>query len=277
MHYIPKKMGKLTIATELNNKLVNKIIKDKKTCVFVSPHLDDAVLSAGDLIQYLAKKTKVVVITVFTEASRKPYTFFTKRFVSLCGYRNTDEFFSKRKQEDLNIFNDLSIKYHHLGFIDAAWRKKENPGYLTRLIGRLIPEFLHIYPIYRVNIQSNRIARADKNIINAIVAKLSEIVNSEEDYYIFCPLAVNTHIDHVITREAVRRNFKNATFWTDFPYSQFRNVRPNLDHKDLKEVLGWENDTATKRNMIMAYESQVNLLFPGGNIELKPEFYYEER
>lgn len=261
--------------TKLNNKLINEIIRDKKTCVFISPHLDDAVLSNGDLIQYLAKRTKVIVVTIFTKASRKPHTFFTKKFISLCGYKNTDKFFNARKQEDLNVFSNLGVQCYHLDFIDAAWRKKENPGYLTRLIGKFIPEFVHIYPIYRINIRSNRIAREDKNIINLIAAKLSEIVNSAKDHYIFCPLAVNTHVDHVIAREAVRRSFKNVIFWTDYPYSQFSNIRPNLENKKLKEILSWVGNMDIKREMIMAYKSQVKMLFPSGDIELKPEIYYQ--
>src|SRR3989344_5876415 len=117
----------------MDNQIIKKITENKIPCVFVSPHLDDSILSAGALMCHLSQKTKVTAITVFTEASPKPYTLSAKKFLYSCGYRNAQELFDARKKEDSNIFSGLGVEFRHLGFTDAAWRKKENPGYLINL------------------------------------------------------------------------------------------------------------------------------------------------
>ncbi|MCR4313010.1 MAG: PIG-L family deacetylase [Candidatus Roizmanbacteria bacterium] len=68
---------------------------------FISPHLDDAILSAGGLINYLKDRKKIKIITVFTEG---------------------DKLFLKRRIEDMNVCRYLGIEYLHLGFTDVLWR-----------------------------------------------------------------------------------------------------------------------------------------------------------
>jgi len=64
----------------MNNEIINNIIREKIPCFFISPHLDDAALSAGGLIAYLSQHTHVEVIDVFTEA--KTLYAFCKGFPS---------------------------------------------------------------------------------------------------------------------------------------------------------------------------------------------------
>jgi hypothetical protein len=52
-------------------KIIAHIIKNKIPCYFLSPHLDDAVLSAGGLISSLSGNTSVTVVNIFTTAGEK--------------------------------------------------------------------------------------------------------------------------------------------------------------------------------------------------------------
>ena len=63
---------------------MDKIISalEGKKVFFVSPHLDDAVFSAGNLLLTLAEKTEIMVINVFTQADTKPYTYSAKKYLS---------------------------------------------------------------------------------------------------------------------------------------------------------------------------------------------------
>jgi LmbE family N-acetylglucosaminyl deacetylase len=72
---------------------------------FISPHLDDAILSAGALIYELKNQGRIKIITVFTKG---------------------DELFLKRKIEDKNVCHYLDIDYLHLDFIDVLWRNSSN-------------------------------------------------------------------------------------------------------------------------------------------------------
>lgn len=76
-------------------------LKDFSTILFISPHLDDAILSAGGLINYLKNRKKIKTVTVFTEG---------------------DKLFLKRRIEDINVCHYLGIEYLHLGFMDILWR-----------------------------------------------------------------------------------------------------------------------------------------------------------
>lgn len=80
-------------------------LNNKKNYYFISPHLDDAILSAGGLIYDLKDKGKVKIITVFT---------------------NGDELLLKRKIEDKNVCRYLGVGYLHLGFTDVLWRNNPN-------------------------------------------------------------------------------------------------------------------------------------------------------
>ena len=108
-------------------KLTKQIINEKAPCLFISPHLDDAVLSAGDFILFLIEqKIPVTVITVFTKISPKPYTLSAKSFIRQCGYNDAELLFADRRSEDKEIFKKIGIQTEHFDFVDATWRKKEN-------------------------------------------------------------------------------------------------------------------------------------------------------
>ena len=245
--------------------MVGKIVLRKIPCIFVSPHLDDAILSAGGLISYLADKTEVKVINIFTKASKPPYTISTKRFLSQCGYDDADLLFKDRAAEDGGLLSSLNIKPVNLGFIDAPFRKYDNPNFLRKLSARLLPEFIHIYPIHRLNIASNKISSADNAMIDEIKNKLRQITSGLKDFYIFCPFATDTHIDHVIARKACSEEFKKVVFWSDYPYYKNKNK--------LKIDFEFNQNDAVKEKLIRGYKSQIKILFKNNQIELSPEYY----
>src|SRR3989304_10331904 len=95
-------------------KLTKQIINEKAPCLFISPHLDDAVLSAGDFILFLIEqKIPVTVITVFTKISPKPYTLSAKSFIRQCGYNDAELLFADRRNEDKEIFEKIGVQTDH--------------------------------------------------------------------------------------------------------------------------------------------------------------------
>ncbi|MCH7641145.1 PIG-L family deacetylase, partial [Patescibacteria group bacterium] len=140
------------------NEIVKDIIKNKRTCYFISPHLDDAAFSAGGLISYLAKRTKVVVITAFTRAGRDKHSLSALSYVNQCGYKKNEigRFFSARRKEDKELFESLGVKVMHLGFLDALWRKKKSLNLIEKFSTLFINEFRYIYPTYRLHISKGK-------------------------------------------------------------------------------------------------------------------------
>ena len=128
------------------NKLIKNIVKNKRNCYFVSPHLDDAALSAGGIISYLAKKTNVEVITVFTECREDKHSLSALSYIKQSGYKSDQakQLYSLRRKEDLEAFNRLGVEVKHLGFVDALWRRKRNIKMIDKFLGTFLNDFLYI-------------------------------------------------------------------------------------------------------------------------------------
>lgn len=81
--------------------------------VFISPHLDDAVLSAGDLIAGLLKDgEKVRIITVFTDFGAGPMHLNARRYVFESGALTVHSFKRLRLIEDRRAMEKLGVGGH---------------------------------------------------------------------------------------------------------------------------------------------------------------------
>lgn len=242
--------------------LVKKIITNRIQCFFISPHLDDAVLSCGSLLHHLADKTKITVITIFTQDSGPPFTKFVKDFIRSSGFRNSSTFYKQRRTEDKSTIQLISstINFHHLGFIDAAWRKKF-------AIVNLYPD-----PNYLLSGQMNR---KDKNLIHLIRNKLLPLFPIKNDNnFIFIPLGIGNHIDHLITRDVCQTISSNCIYYADFPY--ILNNSPDssyLKRYHLRKYY-WSKNLKKKKKLILSYKTQIKALFPNGSVPIRSENYY---
>src|SRR3989338_2522104 len=257
--------------------LLTKIVNEKLPCYFISPHLDDAILSAGSLISYLSDKTKVDILTVFTEASPKPYTRFCRKFMKICGYSDADIFFEDRRKEDETVCKKVNVNYKHLGLIDVAWRKKQNPSQIEKFLGRLLPEFIHLYPLGR-NFMSGRIVEEDKLMISDIKKVFQSFtfhVSSFKQSVVFCPLAIGNHVDHVIVINICKQLFgANLIFWTDYPYINRGNTAEGFIKKRELKSFTWGKNLEKKRELILGYKTQIPALFPKSLPDMIPETFY---
>ena len=242
-----------------------------KKVFFVSPHLDDAVFSAGGFLIRLAEKTDVTVINVFTKADKKPYTYSAKKYLSLCGVRDADILFKQRKQEDLFALSKHA-RIINLEFVDAQWRKRE-VNHVTQYISKIAPEFIHIYPIYRLNIISGKISKHDDYLINDVTKKLLQRIPSNS--VVFCPAAFGNHVDHVIVRDICSQIFKNIYYWADFPYIT-RTQKNNFIQESDFVKWSYKIDTIKKYSQMKKYKSQlseINMLPK----QVQEVFYYKNK
>ena len=92
--------------------------------LFVSLHLDDAVLSAGNKIMELKGKGKeVLIVTVFSEFGKKPISKQGKKYLKECGFRDLNKFRYARKKEDEEAMRKLNVIFLHLDFVDGVFRR----------------------------------------------------------------------------------------------------------------------------------------------------------
>ena len=266
----------------MNNleKIVSNIIENKKTCVFVSPHLDDAVFSAGGLILELAGKTEVTIATIFTKAETSQHTLSAKNFLKISGYKGASmELFYIRKKEDILACKMAGVNFKHLEFTDALWRKKEKMGLLGKAFKNIFPEINHLYPFYRFNVISGKVVKEDSAAISTIKDKLISLVGEMSNVVIFCPIGAGNHVDHIIVRDICAEIFPRAIFWADFPYNLNFKPDSNFISKMSLSPCVWNKNLQRKKDLILEYKTQIKNIAPViiGDPSVLQEIFYTAR
>jgi LmbE family N-acetylglucosaminyl deacetylase len=242
--------------------------------LFLSPHLDDAVLSCGSLIQAQAGRREVTVATIFTEAELPPHTRSARTFMRLASVEDAAALFAARRAEDRAVLGDLGVKDLHLGATDAIYRRRRQPGIGARPLGRLLPELVHRYPTYRFNIVRGRISRGDRSLMAKLGGRVAELIEQTQAELIFCPLGVGRHVDHLVTRALGTAFPERVVYYSDFPYNQSAGPDPEFVAEHRLEPWLWDDGITEKERWIRGYVTQADALFPEGRIPAVPETYF---
>ncbi len=241
-----------------NSKIYKDIVKNKLKCYFVSPHLDDAIFSAGGLINSLSKKNvPVTVINVFTKASEAPYTISVKKFLFSCGYSNADIFYKDRLFEDRQAIEMANASILNLGFVDALWRRKGSVG-LKKMLSLILPEIDYVYPIYRLSIAKGHVSKQDRYLSDKICSDIGKII--DENSIIFYPIAIGGHVDHKIVRDACDKLAIRKIRWSDYPYSKKGNIDKEYIQTNMISAYYYK-PTKFKESLVNAYKSQIKAIF----------------
>jgi len=245
-----------------------------EACLFLSPHLDDVILSCGALIATLGQSCAVTVATIFTAAGPKPHTFAARSFLQKCSIADADTLFAQRRAEDREVLAGLGVGHVHLGATDALFRSREPITPMARHVGRLFPELVHRYPTYWFDIARGRLARGDRPLVASLNARVSELLTSTNATLLFCPMAVGRHVDHIIARSIGAQHPHQVVYYSDFPYSE--SYAPDRSFIRTNQLVPWtwEARIAEKVQLIRGYRTQANLLFPSGHVPAVPETYY---
>jgi LmbE family N-acetylglucosaminyl deacetylase len=249
----------------MENTILETIIKRKKPVFFVSPHFDDAVFSAGALMQYLSKHIEVVVLTVFTKAGKMPYTLSAKTYLQQCGYTDAEQLYRDRTKEDAEALKTITGKSINLGFVEALWRKKPKASIFSKIFSQ-IPEFSVLYPTYRWHIISGNIAKEDFQTISVIKKHLEDQIKPI-DSFVFCPVGIGSHIDHLVTRKACV-GFDNLIYWADFPY----NTKTQQSMSEFSSFI-FDRELENKQKLAEKYQTQYKAMFKDG-FPLQPEQFF---
>lgn len=231
----------------------------------MSPHFDDAVLSMGDLIGDLSKKTKasITIINVFTKGSSL-LNPLTKRLITQAGFKSHKEYFNSRAKEDKTALKilDGDVKIMNLGYTDAAWRQNKAGDSL--------------YPKTTWGIAPSL---DDVDLTLSIKKKLMKRVRISKDLLVFAPVGRGKgHVDHIIVRDIARSLFRNVVFYADFDYGQTFPLKTIFSKENKLTGVRYKTKKSSKTEAIMAYKTQLKGLF-GKNptIKTNPEIYYLPR
>lgn len=241
--------------------------------VVLSPHLDDAVLSCGALMNYARKDMTVTVATFFTEGGAPPYTISARCYLRQTRCSDANKLYLARRSEDRAVLEGVAISYLHVGLTEALFRRRTRPR-LSRLpwAGRLIPELSHIYPTYRLHIIRSGMSPHDASTLRLIYDVIDKLSLQSATLFL-APLAVGGHVDHILVRTGAELSQKRVAYYSDFPYNMRYHADSSFVQKNALVQATWSRDISAKLALIRAYRTQVNALFPGGKIPSVPEIY----
>ena len=249
------------------DRLLHEVDTEGLPVVAVSPHLDDAVLSCGALLEHLARRCPVTVVTIFTAASPRPWPLPAGRQMRAIGEPDAERFYRQRQEEDSAVLADMGVGRVHLGFPDALFRRVgPGPG---RLPGR--PR-RPAYPTFRFDAARGRIAAADARLTDEVAVAIGAM--AADAGLVLAPLGVGRHVDHLITRAATRDVAPRTVYYSDFPYSE--TAVPDGDFITRHRLVPHPRlaGRAENSSRIAGYRSQVGGLFAGGIIPTRPEIYW---
>ncbi len=174
--------------------------------LYLSPHLDDAVLSCGGTIAaQVAAGEPVRVVTLFAgDPPPGPLSPFAVELHRRWGLDEAPG--AGRRAEDERALNLLGATAVHLSFPDAIYR-----------VG---PDGVPLYPSREAIFGPPHPVEA--GLVDELARALAAL-NLPSQVRIYVPLGVGQHVDHVLTRRAAERwQPRGGEFWyyEEYPYAE---------------------------------------------------------
>jgi LmbE family N-acetylglucosaminyl deacetylase len=169
--------------------------------VYLSPHLDDAVFSCGGLMaRQISVGDDVQVVTAFAgDPPVGELTPFAYELHHRWGGEGSP--MGLRRAEDLVACGRLGAAVMQLSFVDAIYRRAAG--------GRP----------FHPDAESLFIAPTDEEstLVETLVEALARSIAREAEVYL--PLAIGSHVDHILTRRAGERSGRAAWYYREIPYA----------------------------------------------------------
>lgn len=248
----------------MKRDLVAYIQKNKLPCVILSPHFDDAYLSCGGLIAKLSGKTELTIVNVFTKAHTKGVTLSAKKALMDAQCKSAQSLYKARANEDKKVFSHYKVKVLNLGLQEALFRKRKN----FSLLGKLIPEFAHLYPTYRWHV-TGKIAE-DDYAQEEILEQIKKVLKKKT--IVFLPSGIGDHVDHKIVNSLGKDLSATCVYYADFPYTVRLGTSGTAQKNQEKFTL--TPNLTEKTSMLQLYKTQFAGLFPDKIVPVHKEIFY---
>ncbi len=231
--------------------------------IYLSPHLDDAILSAGGLIYEQTKAGLPVEIWSFMCGfpEESELTDFAKVLHMMWGTGTAEETTRLRREEDKKAVAILGAKAVHFDFLDCIYRRGRN--------GEALYTDIYVPP---------HAAEADlpAQIAQTMIAWL------KPDDVVVCQLGIGSHVDHVIVRKAAEMLKRPLVYDADMPYLLKNPQELSPKTAGMKESVEPVSESGLNSwiEAINAYTSQLSSVFDSPAVTPMPEkmrAYWSER
>jgi LmbE family N-acetylglucosaminyl deacetylase len=214
---------------------------DSMRWIYLSPHLDDAALSAGGLIYEQTQSGIPVEIWTFMcgDPHLAEYSPFAQSLHAQWGFADAKETVYKRRIEDETAANILGAKALHFDFLDCIYRRAANGDWL--------------YPEGVFGTIRGEDADLPAQIAAAITPRL------QLDDVLVCQLGVGSHVDHVLVRQAAELLGRPLIYDIDMPYFLYKSDEFGDKAAGMKESTLRITETSLEPwiEAVVAYKSQL--------------------
>lgn len=211
--------------------------------IYFSPHLDDAVLSAGGLIFEQTRSGIPVEIWTFMCGYPPPgeVSPFAELLHAQWGFSSAEETTRSRREEDRNAAAVIGAQVVHFDFLDCIYRRAANGEWLYSEIA--IPPR-----------EEDR--QIPQQIADAITSRL------QPDDVLVAQLSVGSHVDHVLVRKGVELVGRPLFYDIDIPYMFYKPEEFPQKSAEMKESTQPISEEGLKawQEAVLEYKSQLAVL-----------------
>jgi LmbE family N-acetylglucosaminyl deacetylase len=229
--------------------------------IYISPHLDDAALSAGGFLYDQSQAGIPVEIWTIICGYPPPgeLTPFAQVLHHVWGTGTAEETVKLRRAEDVEAARILGVETVHFDIPDCIYRRGPDTE----------PLYLDIY------VQPHAAeAQLPDQIAQTIAPRL------HPDDQVICQLGVGDHVDHILVRQAAEQLNRPLWYTADLPYlfKQPGELAPLVAGMEESVYAITEAGQRAWVEAALAYESQLSSLFESKEqVEEDIRAYYAER
>ena len=171
--------------------------------IYLSPHLDDAVLSCGAIIWDMVRRRQSVEIwTIFAgDPPSEELSPFAREIHER--WQTGAQAPAARRDEDSLACERLNVPYIHFPYLDCIYRTYPDTHF---------PVIERNEDLFQFPLPAGEIP-----LIAEITGRLQKTLPA--DAKLVLPLGIGNHIDHQIVRRAGEALEKPLLYYADFPYS----------------------------------------------------------
>lgn len=209
--------------------------------IFLSPHLDDVILSCGGFVWALSQEGQAVDI-----------------WTIMAGFP-PDENFSAFAKETHHNWGKSGIAAIHM--------RREEDRAASQIVGASIKHFDWLDAIYRRDSQSGEpLVTGNQDLFSkkperSLVADIAQMLTTQPaDAQFIAPLGLGNHIDHMAVRQAAKIAERTFAWYADYPYILEAFDSPIFQAEDLQKVsyrLGMDALLAWQK-AVLCYRSQIS-------------------
>ena len=209
--------------------------------IYLSPHPDDAALSAGGLIYEQTQSGIPVEFWTFMcgDPHLTEYSKFASDLHKTWGFADAEEAVHGRRLEDQNAAQILGAKAIHFDFFDCIYRrdKKGDWSYPDGVFGAIHP--------------------ADADLPAQIAVTVTPRL--QPDDIVVCQLSVGSHVDHVLVRQAAELLGRPLLYDIDMPYFLYKSNEFEAKAAGMKESIHRITEASLERwiEAVIQYKSQL--------------------